>query len=287
MRQTKVFWQLVLVVGLALGLSVGCAKKFPQEVTDVNQALGQAKDACATVYAKDDLQSVQGGVDSMNALADDKKYKKAKKEAKPLLPQVQALGPEADKGRAAANQKSDAAIAAAGKVVNTAKSAGAEQYAGAKFKAASAKLEEARQMNNDPCKYPAAEAAAKQAATMAADAEQAAIAEKKRLEEEARLAEERRRREEAERLRREEEELLRRFPPAYTVERGDSLWKITGMERIYGHPKYWPIVHDANSGQIADPDLIYPGQELTIPRDITVVEMDQKLGVLWLNYTVD
>jgi len=286
MRQTRVFWQLVLVVGLALGLSVGCAKKFPQEVTDVNQALGQAKDACATVYAKGDLQSVQGGVDSMNALADDKKYKKAKKEAKPLLPQVQALGSESDNGKAASKQKSDAAIAAAGNVLNTAKSAGADQYAGAKFKAASAKLQEARQMNNDPCKYPGAEAAAKQAPTLAADAEKAAIAEKKRLEE-ARLAEERRLREEQERLRREEEELLRRFPPVYTVEGGDSLWKITGMQQIYGHPKYWPIVHDANSGQIADPDLIFPGQELTIPRDITVVEMDEKLGVLWLHYTVE
>jgi len=278
---------LVLVVGLALGLSVGCAKKFPQEVTDVNQALGQAKDACATVYAKDDLQNVQSGVDSMNSLADEQKYKKARKEAKPLLPEVQALGPVADQGKAAAKQKSDAAIAGADKAVKAAKGAGADQYAGAKFNAASAKLQEARQLSNDPCKYPAAEAAAMQASKMAADAQKAAVAEKKRLEEEARLAEERRLREEAERIRRDEEELLRRFPPAYTVERGDSLWKITGMERIYGDPKYWPIIHDANSGEIADPDLIFPGQEFVIPRDITVEEMDSKLGVLWLHYTVE
>ena len=126
-----------------------------------------------------------------------------------------------------------------------------------------------------------------QAAKMAADAQKAAVAEKKRLEEEARLAEERRKREEAERKRREAEELARRFPPVYTVERGDSLWRITGMETIYGHPKFWPIVHDANSGQIADPDLIFPGQELSIPRDMSQTEMEKKLGVLWLQYTGD
>jgi hypothetical protein len=284
MRHSRVFWQLVLVVGLALGLSVGCAKKFPQEVTDVNQSLGQAKDACATVYAKDDLQNVQGGVDSMNALADEQKYGKARKEAKPLLPQVQALGPVADEGRAAAKQKSDAAIANADKALKAAKGAGADQYASPKFQAASKKLQEARTMGNDPCKYPDAEAAAMQAAKMAADAQKAAVAEKKRLEEEARLAEERRKREEAERKRREEEELKRRFPPVYTVESGDSLWKITGMERIYGHSKFWPIVHDANSGQIADPDLIFPGQELSIPRDLSQSQMEKKLGVLWLQY---
>ena len=160
-------------------------------------------------------------------------------------------------------------IANADKALKAAKGAGADQYASPKFQAASKKLQEARTMGNDPCKYPDAEAAAMQAAKMAADAQKAAVAEKKRLEEEARLAEERRK---------------RRFPPVYTVESGDSLWKITGMERIYGHSKFWPIVHDANSGQIADPDLIFPGQELSIPRDLSQSQMEKKLGVLWLQY---
>ncbi len=74
------------------------------------------------------------------------------------------------------------------------------------------------------------------------------------------------------------------FPPTYVVKKGDYLWRISGMERIYKNPIYWPIIHDANSGKIADPDLIYPGQELTIPRDMSDQQMTNKLYRLWASY---
>jgi len=53
-------------------------------------------------------------------------------------------------------------------------------------------------------------------------------------------------------------------PPAaatYTVEPGDTLWAIA--ERFYGDGGKYQAIADASS--IENPDLIYPGQVLTIP----------------------
>lgn len=63
----------------------------------------------------------------------------------------------------------------------------------------------------------------------------------------------------------------------YTVVKGDCLWKISGKKEIYGNPKYWPKIWEANedgivSGpknvphKVTNPNLIYPGQVLRIPK---------------------
>ena len=48
---------------------------------------------------------------------------------------------------------------------------------------------------------------------------------------------------------------------------GDCLWKIAGFYWIYNDPLQWPRIYKANKDKIKDPDLIYPWQVLTIPRD--------------------
>jgi nucleoid-associated protein YgaU len=50
----------------------------------------------------------------------------------------------------------------------------------------------------------------------------------------------------------------------YVVVKGDSLSKIAARE--YGDANKWRTIFEANKGLISDPDLIYPGQELKIPR---------------------
>lgn len=50
----------------------------------------------------------------------------------------------------------------------------------------------------------------------------------------------------------------------YTVERGDSLSKIA--KRYYGNAMKYPVIFEANREVIKDPDLIYPGQVLRIPK---------------------
>ena len=52
----------------------------------------------------------------------------------------------------------------------------------------------------------------------------------------------------------------------YLVVAGDSLWTIAGQDTIYGNPFQWPLIYKANSGQIKDADLIYPGQYFYIPK---------------------
>ena len=51
---------------------------------------------------------------------------------------------------------------------------------------------------------------------------------------------------------------------SYQVVRGDNLWDISGKSSVYGNPYQWPLIYKANSGQIKDADLIFPGQNLTI-----------------------
>ena len=50
----------------------------------------------------------------------------------------------------------------------------------------------------------------------------------------------------------------------YVVIEGDSLSKIA--KREYGDALQWRKIFEANRDVIKDPDLIYPGQRLTIPQ---------------------
>lgn len=57
--------------------------------------------------------------------------------------------------------------------------------------------------------------------------------------------------------------LFRGNADAVEVTRGDSLWSIA--QRVYGNGAYWPLIYAANAGQIANPNLIYPGQVFVLP----------------------
>lgn len=49
----------------------------------------------------------------------------------------------------------------------------------------------------------------------------------------------------------------------YTVKKGDCLWNIA--KKFYGDGSSYGKIYDANTGQIADPHWIYPGQTFVIP----------------------
>jgi nucleoid-associated protein YgaU len=55
----------------------------------------------------------------------------------------------------------------------------------------------------------------------------------------------------------------------YTVRKtrpAESLWRISSKKEIYGKGSKWKKIYDANRDKIKNPDRIYPGQELVIPK---------------------
>lgn len=72
--------------------------------------------------------------------------------------------------------------------------------------------------------------------------------------------------EEIARLKQEIEDMRVVLPDTYTVQRCDYLIKIAAREEIYGDSSHWRRIFEANRDKIRNPDLIYPGQELVIPR---------------------
>ncbi|MDX1381205.1 MAG: LysM peptidoglycan-binding domain-containing protein [Xanthomonadales bacterium] len=61
----------------------------------------------------------------------------------------------------------------------------------------------------------------------------------------------------------EHEEAEAAAPRTYTVKSGDTLWKIA--QQVYGDGSKYPVIFEANTPMLEDPDRIYPGQELVIP----------------------
>jgi nucleoid-associated protein YgaU len=62
---------------------------------------------------------------------------------------------------------------------------------------------------------------------------------------------------------------LMQAPPAeaatfYTVQKGDTLGKIAKEQ--YGNAGKYPVIFEANRPLLSDPDKIYPGQVLRIPK---------------------
>lgn len=52
-------------------------------------------------------------------------------------------------------------------------------------------------------------------------------------------------------------------PTTYTVKEGDNLTKIA--RHVYGDGNKWKAILEANRDKIKNPDLIHPGEVLTLP----------------------
>lgn len=60
----------------------------------------------------------------------------------------------------------------------------------------------------------------------------------------------------------------------YKVISGDSLWKISAKPAVYSNPYQWPLIYKINKDTIRDPDLIRPGQVLSIDREASQLEIN-------------
>lgn len=59
------------------------------------------------------------------------------------------------------------------------------------------------------------------------------------------------------------------LPTSYTVEKCDDLYTISAKPQVYNDPWLWPILLDTNKDKIKNPNKIWPGTVLQIPRDVT------------------
>lgn len=59
---------------------------------------------------------------------------------------------------------------------------------------------------------------------------------------------------------------LRMLPTSYTVLPNDWLRKISAKTQIYGDEMQWRKLYNGNRDKITDPNLIFPGQVLQVPR---------------------
>jgi nucleoid-associated protein YgaU len=51
------------------------------------------------------------------------------------------------------------------------------------------------------------------------------------------------------------------------VVKGDYLFKIAGLAKVFNDPAKWTQLYEANKDIVTDPNLIYPHQVLTIPSE--------------------
>jgi hypothetical protein len=63
----------------------------------------------------------------------------------------------------------------------------------------------------------------------------------------------------------------------YIVRPGDSLWDISGRPPILGDRFRWPLLFKANRAAIKDPDMIWPGLELTWKESYSMPEIEEAI----------
>jgi hypothetical protein len=59
----------------------------------------------------------------------------------------------------------------------------------------------------------------------------------------------------------------------YVVQKGDTMWGISSMGKIYQDPFQWPLLFKANRDQVVDPDIIEVGQSFDVRKDFGADEV--------------
>lgn len=88
--------------------------------------------------------------------------------------------------------------------------------------------------------------------------------EQKRVSEEMLMDQGEKNRESSEKPKKSKERML---AVTHTVKRGETLPYIASLPEVYNDSSFWPLLYRANRDQIRDPNYIWPGQVLRIPRN--------------------
>jgi nucleoid-associated protein YgaU len=61
----------------------------------------------------------------------------------------------------------------------------------------------------------------------------------------------------------------------YDVGEGETLWTISAKPQVYNEGLLWPLLYQANRDQIKDPRQIFPGQTLSVRRDMSQRDLEE------------
>jgi nucleoid-associated protein YgaU len=206
------------------------------------------------------------------AEVEQKEYKVAKESAIQTIALAEKAKEHAITGKQEAKLKAEGIVAELKSALNEAKAAEALKYYAGKYNKLSGTLSE---VESDYAAEKYLDVISKGEKALAAAKDLAAASRLAAAEEARRRAEELARRKAEEEARRRAEELARLKPPSHSGGKGECLWIISEYEKIYDNPFQWPLIYKANRSQIRDPDLIFPGQDFSIPRDASADEIKQ------------
>ncbi|MEW5806882.1 MAG: LysM peptidoglycan-binding domain-containing protein [Acidobacteriota bacterium] len=220
--------------------------------------------------ASGEIAEIQLLVDEMNAMAEKGKKRKTREKALVILSLLKSVDENVEREKEEIAKEYEEERMKAIEVLKEAREEGGLVCSQNLIYEASLLIEQADEARaSTECRHHESMALLRKSMEAPLLARERAIAERERI-----------RREEEERRRLEVKEVPsspREETKIWVVRQGESLWKISSNVEIYGDPFMWPLIFWANRSQIKDPNIIYYGQNLKIPRNFKKEEMEEAI----------
>ncbi len=243
MHASSMLCRTLLYLPLLLLLVSGCARMPLQEISNARALMEAAKSSCAQVYMPEELAEATEKLDVLEE-GRSRRSLKAKRELEALAGDVQDLSKQMINQTARTKSELRARIrekiVAAIKKIHEGEEAEANRYARSDYLKAVERVQEARRLFQDECRYQEALAKSEEALSLAEAIKIKAPTVKMELEQ--------------------------KLPEYHIVGEGETLKSIARDSRLYGDESYWELIYKANRDQIRDPHILYPGQQLYLPK---------------------
>ncbi len=221
----------------------GCARMPLQEISNARDLMEAAKSSCAKVYMPKELGEATDKLDTLEE-GRNRRSLKDKRELEALAADVQDLSKQminqTARTKSEMRERIQEKIVAAIKRIHEGEAAEANRYARSSYLKAVERVQEARLLFQDECRYPEALEKSEEALSLA----EAIIIEAPVF----------------------KEELEQKLPEYHIVRTGETLKSIARDSSLYGDESYWELIYKANRDQIRDPRILYPGQQLYLPK---------------------
>ncbi len=275
MGRFKSYLVFLWVIGVCLVfLSYGCTPPPTQDLADAEAALSAASEAGAERFAAQEYESAESKLGEARVMNEIRDYSEAKVMAIDARDTALLAKSIAEDARIKLREQAREALDKARQAMLGAEMAGAEKYDLEDYRSLDALFGEADTAyiaEEYPIAIQKAEEVTKRARRLELAAKRAAELEKEEItgpDEEIIVIEE------------EEPQIIQpeNVYDNHTVQKGECLWIISEYEKIYADPFKWPLIYRANRSQINDPDLIFPGQDLAIPRNSDPADIEDAIN---------